>query len=282
MALTEQTLTAADGTDIHTETHLSTGGSPSAALVLLHGFAVHCGRYRPVAAGFAAAGLDVTAFDCRGHGRSAGQRGHVTRFTDFRDDLHLVIEHVRARTPGLPVAIAGHSHGATIALDYVLADRSTVSALVLASPFLALRMKVPRWKTALSPVMGRLWPTLSMTNELRSEDTTRDPDVRARLANDPLTHQVATPRWFNEVQAAQAHILGHATTLRVPTLMAVPSDDRIALTETALAFARAAGPIVEVKMYENAFHELFLEPDWPRIVNDCASWVVARLAAPYT
>ena len=133
---------------------------------------------------------------------------------------------------------------------------------MLAAPWLELKLAVPRWKLALAQVAGGVWPTLAMGNELRSSDTTRDPAARERWADDPLAHHVATPRWFNEVRAAQAYILGHPDTLRVPTLIAVPGDDRIVNSERTLAFARAAGATVDVKVYPEAYHELFLEPDW--------------------
>ncbi len=281
MSDSDLTVTARDGTTLHLERHMPEG-PVRGVVVMLHGFAVHCGPYRPVAAAFAKAGLDVTAFDTRGHGQSTGRRGHVQRFKDFENDLHLVIETARAQAPGLPVALLGHSHGGTIALHYALANRSPIAALVLAAPWLELKMKVPLWKSVLAVVMTHLWPTLTKGNDLRPEDTTRDPVARARLVNDPLAHHVATPRWFTEVRAAQAHILGSASTLRVPTFIAVPGDDRIVSADATLAFGRDAGPIVEVKMYEHAYHELFLEPDWARIVDDCASWLVARLTTSYT
>jgi acylglycerol lipase len=278
----ERTLVTPDGSVLHLERHVAQGAHHG-TLIMLHGFGVHCGIYRPVAAAFARAGLDVTAFDCRGHGRSTGRRGYVRRFHDFQDDLDLVIETARATSgPDARLALLGHSHGATIAVDYALANRSSIAALVLASPYFALKLKVPIWKTMLGRVAGLAWPTLAVTSGVRSEDTTKDPLVRERLLNDPVAHHVATPRWYSEVRATQAHILSRASTLRVPTFMALAGDDRVVLTQAAQAFAEQAGSIVEIKVYEQAFHELFLEPNWEQIVDDCASWLVARLAAPYT
>jgi alpha-beta hydrolase superfamily lysophospholipase len=249
---------------------------------MLHGFGIHSGRHREAAATFARAGLSVTAFDCRGHGLSTGRRGYVHRFTDYVDDLHAVIESARGMDVGSPVAVVGHSQGGTIALDYALRNPARLSALMLASPWLALKLKVPFWKLALSKVVGKVWPTLTLGNELSSEITIRAPEVRARWDNDPLAHHVATPRWFNEVRAVQAYILGHPSTLRVPTFMGVSGDDRLVSTEAALSFARAAPAVEQVKVFERAFHELFMEPNFESIVEDFASWVVARLSAPYT
>jgi alpha-beta hydrolase superfamily lysophospholipase len=277
-----QFLTAADGTSLYVERLPAAGDGPWAILVMIHGFSIHSGFYRDAAAAFARAGLDVTLFDCRGHGKSGGRRGHVRRFVDFREDLHLVIEHACANAPGLPVVLFGHSHGATIALDYVFHDRSRIDALMLATPWLALRLKVALGKRMVARIFDYVWPTFTNSNQLSAKESARDPAVQARLTEDPLVHHVATPRWFNEVLTAQAQIMRQASTLRVPTFMAVASEDRIVSSDAALAFAKAAGPIVETKVYQGAFHELLLEPDWPRIVEDFVSWLVARLRAPYT
>ncbi len=278
---TERELSVADGTVLHLSHHAPVG-PPRGGLVMLHGFAIHSGRHREAAAVFARAGLSVTAFDCRGHGLSTGRRGYVRRFADYLDDLDAVIESARETDGELPVAVMGHSQGGTIALDYALRNPSRLSALMLASPWLALKLKVPVWKLALSGVAGRVWPTLTMGNELSGEITIRSPAVRARWVNDPLAHHVATPRWFNEVRTAQAYILGHPSTLQVPTFMGVSGDDRLVSTEAALSFARTCPAVVQVKVFEHAFHELFMEPNFESIVEDFASWVVARLPAPYT
>ena len=82
--------------------------------------------------------------------------------------------------------------------------------------------------------------------------------------------------------AAQAHIVSAAPTLNVPTLFALPGEDRLVATDAALAFAKAAGAIVETRLYPHAYHELFLEPDASEIVRQLVSWLVARLPAPYT
>jgi len=190
-----------------------------------------------------------------------------------------VVADARGRHPTLPLALAGHSQGATIALDYALAARAPLAALVLAAPWLGLKMKVPAVKRALAPVLGHLWPTLALGNGIRVEDIARDPAAQERIAHDPLILHVATSRWFNEARATQAYILAHATTLRVPTFMAIPGVDRIASAETSLGFARAAGPVVATKLYPAAFHEIFLEPDVGEIIAELVSWLVPRLDA---
>ena len=274
----EETLTAFDGLKLHVETSDATP-PVRAAVVMVHGFSAHCGLFRHVPAALAAAGFAVTAFDCRGHGRSEGRHGYVRRFSDYGDDLGRVIARARDGSPGRPLAIAAHSHGVAITLDYLFRGVGTLDALVAAAPYLDLKMKVPLYKRMISPVMGVLWPTLAMSNEIGLDVTCSDPEACAAMAADPLIGRVATPRWFNEVRATQARLRGSATLLKVPTFMPVAGQDRLVDSAAAIAFAKAAGPIVELKVYEKLFHEMYLEPDRDVVITDVVDWLSRRFAA---
>jgi lysophospholipase len=282
-AAEEHELVVQDGTHLHMDWYPARSETSIGSVVFLHGFTMYARPYRHVAAAFADAGLHVTALDVRGHGLSQGRRGHVRRFTEFLDDLEAVLDWTQARgVEGAPLVVAGHSHGALIALAYAFSGRSPISALVLGAPWLGLTMKVPLVKRAASPVMGWLWPTLALANGIRVEDVTRDPEVQRRLADDPLIHHVATARWFNESLSVQAHILAVAGQLSIPTFIALPGEDRIASVETAASFARAAqaaGAPVQTRSYPGVFHELFLEPERDAIIADIVSWTAETIAS---
>jgi alpha-beta hydrolase superfamily lysophospholipase len=254
---------------------------------MVHGFSAHCGAFRHVAGALAAGGFAVTAFDCRGHGRSEGRHGYVRRFSDYGDDLHLIIEHARRLSPRLPVAVVAHSHGVTVALDYLLRGVGTFDGLVAAAPYLALKMPVPLYKRLISPMIGVVWPTLAMSNQIGPELVARDPAVWEEIRNDPLVRHVATPRWFNEVRATQARLRASAALLKVPTFMPVAGADRLVDPAAAVEFARAAGPIVELRVYDDLFHEVYFEPERARVIADVVAWLHGRFGGtaardPYT
>ena len=96
------------------------------------------------------------------------------------------------------------------------------------------------------------------------------------MAADPLIRHVATPRWFNEVRAAQARIIARPEKLQVPTLLLAAGDDRLVSTDVSLAFASAVGPTVEARTYPGLFHEIFLEPERDAVVTDIATWLTRR------
>ena len=261
--------------DLHVE-HFRPQGNNRRALVMVHGFSAHCGLYRHVAAHLAVQGTAVTAFDCRGHGRSGGRRGHVDTFADYLDDLATVIAWAREQDYTLPWGLLGHSLGGAIVLAYALdetrAERPT--ALVLAAPWLKLRMTVPAPKRLAANVVARVLPTFSMPNGLRAEDISRNPQVRAGFREDPLVHHTASAGWFMATLRAQAHIRAHAQRLRVPCLMLLAGDDRIVANEASLAFANSAGrPGVEIRCYEHLYHDMFLEPEAETVVADIAAWL---------
>lgn len=272
-----------DQVALHVE-HFRPQGSRQLAVVMVHGFSAHCGLYRHVAARLAAQGIAVTGFDCRGHGRSGGRRGHVGDFVDYLDDLAAVVAWTRAQAPALPWALLGHSLGGAIVLAYTLDEKRAEKpcALVLAAPWLKLRMPVPAPKRVAAKVAARVLPTLSMPNGLRAEEISRNPQVHAGFHQDPLVHHTASAGWFMATMRAQAHIRTHAEKLRVPCLMLLAGDDRIVANEASLAFAKSAGPLVEVRTYEGLYHELYLEPEAERVIADIAGWLAQRSPAAKT
>jgi alpha-beta hydrolase superfamily lysophospholipase len=281
----EETVTTPDGVKLHVERFVPRG-VPVGTLVFVHGFSSHLGYFRHLGRAFADAGFTATLFDCRGHGRSDGRRGYVKRFGDFIADLDLVVGGARASNTALPLVLGGHSHGALICLEYLLETgghpaRTTrpadVAALALAAPFLGLKLAVPLFKRALAAPLGLLWPTLALGNGIKPDDISRLPEAQAGFFADPLVHHVATSRWYNEVRATQARVMAAAPGLKTPTLMQLAGSDRLISNDAAREFARSAGPVVEVRVYDNLFHELFLEPERDAVIAELVRWTTTKL-----
>src|SRR5450432_3577941 len=118
---------------------------PRGVVVVTHGYAEHCGRYHEVAHVIVNAGWAVLAYDVRGHGQSPGARGAIDRFETYLDDLSAAVAAARELVPArAPLVTLGHSHGSLITLRALCSDRPPDAvAAIVASPFLALRLKVP-------------------------------------------------------------------------------------------------------------------------------------------
>jgi lysophospholipase len=268
-----------DGCELHLE-HYRPRGEARLTVVTVHGYSAHCGLYRHVGATLASAGMAVTQFDCRGHGRSAGRRGHIEDFGDYVEDLAMVVNWARQQAAERPWALLGHSMGGAISLAFVLDPnrREKPGRLVLAAPWLKLKMDVSVPKRAAANVAARIMPTLTMPNGLRAENLSRNPLVLTGFDKDPLVHHVATAGWFMATLRAQARIRLQAKELDVPTMLLVAGGDRIVANEANLAFARQAGAVVEIRNYPELFHEMFLEPEADTVLADIAAWLAADLS----
>src|SRR2546421_12184754 len=90
------TLTAPDGTQLVYDAYEA--AAPRAAVLALHGWFDHAGRWRETGEQLCAAGYSAYLLDLRGHGRSGGRPGHLSRFSQLLGDLQAFRRVVRIRT----------------------------------------------------------------------------------------------------------------------------------------------------------------------------------------
>ena len=127
--MTEGSFEGVEGVKIFTR-EWQPAGEPRGVVVISHGLNAHSGQYEWTARQFTSHGLAVHALDHRGHGRSGGERFFVKKFADWTKDLATFIDIVKAREPGLPVFLLGHSAGGVIACGYTLEHQDELAGLI--------------------------------------------------------------------------------------------------------------------------------------------------------
>jgi len=252
-----------NGLRLYGETFLP--ARPRAAALLVHGYAEHGGRYRELANVLGQHGIATQSFDLRGHGRSDGQRGYVDRFSDYLDDLDAALAELEQQIPAdLPLAVIGHSNGGLVALRS-LADPwrrpKRIRAAVLSSPFLGLKLRVSGVKTVTARLASLALPALSLPNDLVVEHLTRDPIKQRERQLDTLCHDVASARWYTEMENAQQWVLEFAHRMSVPSLWLVAGADKIADPAAARAVHHRLRSESEYHELADAEHEVFNEID---------------------
>ena len=259
---------AADGTPLLVR-RWSPAGDRWAQMLLVHGLAEHSGRYERTGRLLADAGIDVTAFDLRGHGGSGGRRGDVERWTDYLDDIAARMAAVRAEADGRPVVLFAHSYGGLISTDYVLSGRPAPDLFVLSAP--ALDDGLPRWQHMLVPLIARIVPTLAFKNAWGPEVLSRDPEVGRLVQMDPGSPDRATVRMGAFGFAAQERVRATLSRLAVPTLVFHGTDDRLVPPTATEPFERLPG--VTRRVYPGLRHETLNEPEGPQVVADVIAWL---------
>jgi len=250
---------------------------PRAVLVIMHGLKDHSSRYAETAEALARRGFAVHAFDLRGHGCSAGGRVWVDRFDQYVSDLAVFVDRVKAREPGKPVFVMGHSMGGAIVTTYVLTRKPDLKGLVLSAPALKPGADVSPFLIGTVGLFSAIAPGLGLL-DLKNEDFSRDPAVVAAMSKDPLIQQGAGPaRTASELLQALLEIGKNMEQVKLPFLVMHGTKDKLTNPEGSKELnARAGSTDKTLKIYEGLSHDLLHEPEKAQVLSDLTSWLDAH------
>jgi alpha-beta hydrolase superfamily lysophospholipase len=273
----EKSLDGADGLRIFTRSWRPPG-SPRAVIVLSHGFNSHSGYYGWTAEQLVDAGLAVYALDYRGRGRSDGERYYIDRFSEYQSDLDLIVKHARAREPGLPLFILGHSAGGVIACNYVLDHQSEFAGLICES--FAYRVPAPDFALAVLKGVAHVAPHAHVL-KLPKKEFSRDPAVTQALLDDPLlADEVQPTRTVAEMVRADERLERDFPQFKLPLLIIHGTKDTVTRPEGSREFYDRAGSADKtLKLYDGYFHDPLNDLGKERVMGDIRSWIEQRLPA---
>jgi alpha-beta hydrolase superfamily lysophospholipase len=283
-AATETSLRTADGIELFARAWaVPEGAARRGALLLVHGLGEHSGRHDRLARELAGMGLEVRAYDLRGHGRSGGPRGGIPHAGAHGDDLALAFGELErdAREQGdeAPPLLLGHSLGGAFAARAVTSGALRPRGLILSSPALAFSVRPHQRLMAFAG--RRLIPDVAVPNGLDRDGLSHDPAVRAAYEADPLVHDRISARLYDALAAAGAEARRDAGSVRVPTLLLVSGSDRLVdPAGSRELFAALPAGVGTLHVYDELFHELFneREPDRARVLADLRAWLAPVLA----
>jgi len=248
-------------------------------IALLHGLGEHAGRYGPWAGRFVAEGHAVHAIDLRGHGRSDGARGD-TRFAPAMADVDRLLAHCAERHPATPLFLYGHSLGALLALDYLIArPAAPLAGAIVSAAGVHSALREQRAKVAAARVLGRFVPGLRLASGIDPDTLSRDPAVVAAYRADPLVHDRASTGFGLDALEAIDRILVRPANSAVPTLVLHGSEDRLAYVSGARELAAAAPDLRALRVYDGLAHEIHHEPEQDRVFADVRGWIDATLSS---
>jgi alpha-beta hydrolase superfamily lysophospholipase len=235
------------------------------AAVLVHGYGEHAGRYDHVAAHLVAHGATVAAADHAGHGRSDGERALVEDVADLVSDLDRVVELMRARHPGLPVILVGHSMGGLVATRYAQDHAAKLAALVLSGPAVAMN---PQFAPLLE--LDSI-PDVPIDPAILS----RDAAVGRAYADDELVYHGPFQRpTLVALAAAIEAVAGGPALDGLPVLWIHGELDALApLSVTRPVVERLGGTALRATVYPGAMHEVFNETNRDEVLAGVTRFV---------
>jgi len=248
--------------------------SADAAVILIHGFGEHSGRYGYLADSLHEAGVATFGIDLRGHGQSEGPRGHVDDFDDFSDDISCACTVVQERLPGVPVFLMGHSMGGLAVSAFVARHPEAISGCILSSPVFGLGEETSWPKMLAVRMLDRWAPSMTLPAGFSSYDLSHDVAQVAAYANDPLVLRRGSVRLFNEAVRTQKWILDQAPDIGLPLLILAGADDRLADLGTTRDFmARYGGQDKVLQVFDGYRHEVFNERERDVPIGCMIDWL---------
>ena len=271
----EGTFQSADGLELYYQSW-QTQASARAVLVIVHGHGGHSGVFERIIESVSDRNYIVYSFDLRGHGRSPGQRGYINSWTEYRADLTAFLDLVKTQQPDLPLFLLGQSMGGIIALDYVLNQPIQLQGLILMSP--ALGLGISTWKLLVGRILSSILPRFALDSSRDFTTGSRDPEMVAACARDPLRHRRGTARLATELLQTIDRVNARAGELQIPLLILHGGADRITPLQSSQAFF-AGVTQADKKMYEypDSYHELQNDLNYQEVLADMNDWIEQHL-----
>lgn len=246
--------------------------------MLQHGFNSHGGHYLRVGSELAARGFAVFAVDLRGRGRSEGERFYVESFDDYVDDLSRTVALAGTRAPGVPIFLLGHSAGGVISASFALDHPGALTGLICES--FAFRVPAPDFALAALKGLSHIAPHVHVLR-LKTEDFSRDPEIRAALLADPLiAGEVQPTQTVAEMVRADERLEAGFPRFSTPVLILHGSADKVTASKgSALFHAGAASADKTLKIYEGHAHDLLNDLGREEVLGDVVDWIEARIPA---
>lgn len=246
-------------------------------LVITHGQAEHSGCYHRLVEGLKDLNWTILAWDLRGHGRSQGKRGYAAHFNDYVLDFEKFLSDAAPQYQQMnkPFVVLGHSMGGLIQEKTFLGSPlPKITAQVLSSPLFGLAVQVPVWKDKASRFIYKVLPEVTMGNELKYSQLTRDPEIQKEYDSDPLRHDQISSGVYLGMVENMAYVQTRASQIKVPTFMQVSGRDSVVNAIAAQEFFEKLGSEQKkMKVYKDSMHESYNDLDREEVFTDLKNFL---------
>jgi len=242
-------------------------------ICLIHGLGEHSGRYAYLAGQLNGAGYTLLTYDLRGHGKSEGQKGHVSSFEDYLKDTDTLLKEAQDRYPGAALFIYGHSLGALIVIDFVLHRKPKLNGVIVTGLSNKTALQEQKLKVALAKMLGAIMPTVSLSSGLIPSTISRDAEVVRQYVNDPLVHNQVSLGWGKSTLEAIAWTEQHASEWTLPVLFMHGEKDQLGYAEGSKEFASKIKGDCTLKIWPGLFHEVHNEPEKDEVFAFLRNWL---------
>lgn len=277
----EQTFTSFDGTPIFYRHWPGTPGSRR-GILLFHRGHEHSGRLQHLVDELGLDDCALFAWDARGHGRNAGERGYSPSIGTSIKDMDAFARHV-CGTYGLEsgdLVVIAQSVGAVLAAAWVHDYAPRIRGLVLASPAFKVKLYVPFARPGLR-LLHALRGKFFVNSYVKARFLTHDPDRIASYNADPLiTRPIAVNILLGLYDTAE-RLVADAGAIQTPTQLLISGADWVVHQQPQHQFfERLGAPVKEKHVLAGFYHDTLGEKDRHLALTKVRAFVDRLYGAP--
>lgn len=245
-----------------------------AAVVFVHGICEHLGRYEYLKDKFNEAGYNVYRYDARGHGKSEGERGHLENFSDFLDDLDILVNMVKRENKNKKLILVGHSMGGLVATAYTCKYSDKVDLLALSGACNVC----PKIANPLKFLPYNLLKKINIANKL-GDGVCGDKKVVEAYNNDSLVlKKMSLGLLGNAFIKGTRFVKRNIKNIKCPVIVMHGEKDGLVVKETGeWTFNNLSVEDKQLRIYSGLFHEIFNELEKDKVINDLLDWCNERV-----
>lgn len=238
----------------------------SGAVLGVHGFCEHSGRYQQVAQAFCDKNLAFAAFDVRGHGKSGPSRGYAQNLSSLVLDVIFVLNYLKSLFPkkeGFSYGLLGHSFGGLLATYASSQLQDPTIPLFLSSPCYAVKQHIPPLKKFMVLQLANFIPKLSLPVGIEYENISNNVENNRLYEKDPLRLSHASAR-FGEIffDALNVENVKHAIqSIASSVTLVVAKEDRLVDAQTTSSLVPLFKHMSNYVEIQGSGHEIFNEVD---------------------
>jgi len=270
--------------------------NPKAAVVFIHGFIEHIGRFDHVISRFADAGVSALGFDQRGYGRTAldaenqspsSAYGKTSR-TEQLADIEFFLNEAKKRFGTDRLFLYGHSMGGALVLSYPCIGpnktgiKSCLKGVLSTSPLIRTTHPPPAWKRMLGWAASKLRPWMLIPAPVSFDKLSHDPVSNKAYQDDPLVIEKSSLLALDTMLGGgedleDNHYRQWPQSLPL-WLIHGDADEVTSFRSSDRVFKALKADDKTWELYKGGFHELHNEPDFKDgLITKAVEWTLEHI-----
>jgi alpha-beta hydrolase superfamily lysophospholipase/SAM-dependent methyltransferase len=279
MEATERTFSSWDGAELFYRSWIP-NTTTDKTLLLFHRGHEHSGRWQETVDSLDLDDIAIFAWDARGHGRSAGDRGAAKSLHDVIKDVDAFARHVSEQS-GIPIEnmiVLAHSLAAVAVAAWVHDYAPPIRAMILATAAFHVKLYVPFAIPALRILRPRF-----VRSYVKSKMLTHDSEQGARYDSDPLIFRQIAVNLLLDLHDTAKRLVADAGAIQTPTLMIASGKDWVvSLNAQQKFFDGLSSSHKRFEIFPDAYHAIFHETNRRDVIGLVREFVRDCFAKPAT